>query len=216
MIYLEPYHKTSISQKNNTDYTKASMAHAVYQTKAYILQTITRKEANEILVCFSERFGLIYVSSQSTRKQSSKMRMHIHNNSLVMIDVVQGRGMWRLTGIHPLVSSFFYVESGWYPLMVRYGETMMRLLAGEESHAEVWDDVEQLFTAIQEDKKVKAAPVYEIIMMARLLYHLGYWNDNYMFIKDSLTFDDTYIAEVRKNKTKIIKHINHGLSISQL
>ena len=63
------------------------------------------RESNKLVVLYTREFGLIYASTQSIRELKSKMRFHTNALSLVDVDVIRGRDIWKITGIHENISS---------------------------------------------------------------------------------------------------------------
>src|SRR5690606_33112169 len=92
------------------------MSHAIYQTPALILKTKNMREANKLIILYTRQFGLLFVSSQSIRVLSSKMRFHTSSLSLVDVDLVEGRDIWKLTGIHENISALTLAGTSWYDL----------------------------------------------------------------------------------------------------
>lgn len=83
--------------------------HTIFHTDAIVLSSYNTNEANKTVVLFTETFGVLRVRVQGVRKSSAKLRSHILDYGLVRVDVVKGRGMWRMTNArlleHPLVSA---------------------------------------------------------------------------------------------------------------
>ena len=132
------------------------MSHAIYQTSAIILRTKNMRESNKILTLYTQRFGLIYATLQSVRKETSKMKFHTQLYSLVVVDVVRGRDIWRITGIHEKYSSFSFLESPWYVLIDRIGSTTLRLCRGEEPEPQLWNDYELLYQYVAEGNEYES------------------------------------------------------------
>jgi len=146
------------------------------------------------------------------------MRFHTNKYSLVTIDVVQGRNIWRLTGIHELQSSLSFVDSNWYVLIDKISSLIMRLCSSEEPYPELWNDVENIFNTIQDNKNTsqKIVSSIEIIYVIRLLHHLGYWDGTELFLSDDDFTQQQYYDEIQNNKKKYISKINSALVDSQL
>jgi DNA repair protein RecO (recombination protein O) len=191
------------------------MSHAIYQTSALILKTSNTKESDKFIYLYTEKFGLIYATMQSLRELKSKMRYHIHPYSLVEVDLVSGKHIWRVTGVHEKISAFKFIETPWYSLISIISETLVRLCAGEEQNESLWNDIDLFFNNLSLENEVHIKE-YEIITMVRILYSLGYWDD----IDELLKLKNPYTAEtflkVRKKNLSYIKKINQSLYDSQL
>lgn len=189
------------------------MSHAIYQTQALILKTKNMRESNKLIYLYTEKFGLIYASMQSVRELRSKMRYHVHPYSLVEVDLVSGRNIWRVTGVHELKSSFNIVGTPWYGLVSLVSDTLIRLCAGEEENKLLWNEIILFLGNFEfEDKLIE----YEIIIMVRILYVLGYWSEVGVILKSENPYNNNVFFYINENKTKYIKQINESLYDSQL
>ena len=65
------------------------------------------------------------------------MKAYLQSYSLVEIDLVRGRDIWRLTGIHEDLPSLPLVSGSWYPLLEKLASVVYRLCPGEEAHIEL-------------------------------------------------------------------------------
>ena len=194
------------------------MSHAIYQTKALILHIKNMRESNKMITLYTEKFGLIYVAAQSARALQSKMRFHLHKLSLVEVDVVRGRDIWRLTGIHEEQPIFEFIDSPWYPVLDRIGSFLTRLCRGEESHDALWSDLRLLYSYIfahRNDQSDHSGNI-EMIFVSRALYHLGYANDDQKYFHLENPFVDEVCSVVVHSRKEIITKINDGLTMSQL
>ena len=194
------------------------MSHAIYQTSAVILKTKNMRESNKLLVLYTEKFGLIYVSTQSVRELKSKMRFHTNTLSLVEVDLVRGRDIWKLTGIHEQYSSLVFAGTRWYSLVHRLAVLLLRLCSGEEPHDEVWQDLKKIYTYLQEQHALSKLDyeAIEIIFVTRLLYYLGYWEGEEEILSSKDPFSKDIYPEIFKNKNYFIQRINEGIQSSQL
>lgn len=190
-----------------------SMSHAIYQTPAVILQARNYQESNKLLIMYTRDFGLLYIAAQSLRSAHSKMKYHTLVYSLVDIDVVRGKDLWRLTGIHQRVSSLSFVEKEWYPLLEKLASLLVRLIPGEEPHPEVWYELGRLYMLIEQDSFHESI---EYIIITRILHHLGYWSGSEPIIHDEEPYTEARYQWVEEHKRELVKKINQGLTDSQL
>jgi len=194
------------------------MSHAIYQTSALILTTKNMRESNKLLTLYTERFGIIYASTQSIRALKSKMRFHTHALSLVDVDLVRGRDIWKLTGIHEKKPAFNFVGTDAYTLIYNMSALLRRLCNGEESHDEIWKDIEQMynFLDLKETHSPEFFEIIEIVFVARLLYQLGYWEGEQEFLHIKNPFNKEIIEKLDVNTSYLINRINEGIQSSQL
>ncbi len=194
------------------------MSHAIYQTPAIILKTKNMRESNKLIILYTERFGLIYASTQSIRELKSKMRFHTNTLSLVTVDLVRGRDIWKITGIHEEHSSLQFAGTSWYELADTVSGVLLRLCNGEEAHEKLWQDIRALYALIKKHQEgtSESHDVIEIIMLGRTLYHLGYWEGEEQSIHSTVPFNPENYQEVVGNKKIFVQKINQGINRSQL
>jgi recombinational DNA repair protein (RecF pathway) len=192
------------------------MSHAMYQTSAVILKTKNMRESNKLVVLYTERFGLIYATMQSVRELKSKMKYHVNTLSLVTVDIVQGRDIWRITGIHEQQSSLGFVGTPFYTFLHNISVFLLRLSQGEETNQELWNDLKSLYEYDKETLALKDYKIIEIITIARLLFYLGYWDGTQNVIQSDSIFSIKNREDVAGNISLYIRYINQGIKDSQL
>lgn len=190
------------------------MSHAIYQTKAVILKTKNMRESNKLLVLYTEKFGLIYCVMQSVRELKSKMRYHSNRYSLVTVDLVQGRDIWRITGMHEEISSLGFAGSLWFDLIGNFTQLINRLSNGEESDETIWKNIEYLYNNYRDINESNQF-YYEIIFSIRLLHNLGYWEGNEIFL-DTIEYKQEYFDYIQEYKNYLVSTINQRITDTQL
>lgn len=191
------------------------MSHAKYQTKALIVSSKNRSDSDKLLTVFTERFGLIYVNAQSIRKMNSKMNFHTHKYSMLDLDLVEGRNIWRLTGAHEIVSSLGFVASYKYTFLESYSLFIVRLCAGEEYNFSIWSDIEY-YVKQDNESFSEHYTEKEIISLLRMLAFLGYIDvDNSLVGSDDI-FSLDNIQEIQRHKSHYLKLVNNSLHNSHL
>ena len=176
------------------------------------------RESNKLVVLYTREFGLIYTSTQSIRELKSKMRFHTNALSLVDVDVIRGRDIWKITGIHENISSLGLAGTHWYSLLHRLATLLLRLCSGEEAHDEIWQDILKTYYYVQSKKDLdpKYYDAIEIILVVRLLHYLGYWEGEEDVLSLENPFIESWYDEVLKKKSYFIQRINEGIQSSQL
>lgn len=174
------------------------------------------RESNKLVLLYTERFGLIYGTLQSIRELKSKMKFHTQTLSLVDVDIIQGRDIWRIVGIHEREPSLGFVGTPFYPFMNNIADLLLRMLQGEESHTEIWDDLLFLYTTAKDTLTESDYQALEIIVVVRLLYYLGYWNGDTECIEPNNFLTTELFNTVLNNRKKYIQSINQGIKDSQL
>ena len=192
------------------------MSHAIYQTQAVILERKGMRESNLLLTLYTKRFGLIYVAVQSGRKAESKMRPHLQRLSLVHVDLVEGREIWRLTGVHEHTSAMaILARPKAYAFLDRIMTNIKRLCRGEEAHTRLWQDIHNIYTcSMNTDEHL--LPELEIAFLVRSLYALGYWNGQEAILQAKHPFSQDSLLELRSLSSLLIPKINTSLQETQL
>ena len=170
------------------------------------------KEANKLLVLYTRDFGLIYVGAQSIRNLNAKMKYHVQSYNYIDVDIIRGRDVWRLTGVHQKISSLSFVETPWYPLCVRLSEIIQRLCKGEESNHELWKEIQGVYEYIG----TEFLSEIEIILVARILHALGYWSGDEMCVVSDMPYSLESISFTKDHKRTLIRKINQSFVDSQL
>lgn len=192
------------------------MSHAIYQTKAVIVGKKNMHESNVLYILYTERFGLVYVSAQSIRSARSKMKFHMQLFSLVIVDLVEGKDIWKLTGVHQHTASLSFSDSEWYCLFARVAGLLVRLVKGEEAHTVLWKDYESLYSFISNTKMQHNLKALELIFVTRTLYHLGYWDREEEYLYDIHPFQEKYLEHVLSLQATLIYEINQRIIDTQL
>ncbi len=130
------------------------MSHHIYQTKAFIIDSIDVGEANKLLTVFTADLGLLYVSAQGVRIMKSKLRQSIQDLSYLKIALVRGKEYWRLTSAEKLISLYDKrVALDVRKVIAQSLHFVKRLTAGESKHQELFDMLSKLFTFCFENSK---------------------------------------------------------------
>lgn len=190
------------------------MSHAIYQTPAIILKTKNMRESNKLIVLYTQKFGLIYCVTQSVRELKSKMRYHTNRYSLVTVDLVRGRDIWRITGIHEDTSSLTFAGSMWYELVAKFSQLLNRLCSGEDPQQSLWENIAYLFS-IHKNITPENSEYYEIIFTIRTLNILGYWDGKESFL-DNQDYKKEYFDYIDLHKRNLIQTINQRMLDTQL
>lgn len=184
------------------------MSYAIYKTEAIILRMIPSGEANLDVVFFTREFGKITARVQSARKIESKMRMHITRYNHVVIDMVQGKTVWRLVGITTQSQGGIFENRhllhAWHR-MVSLAEYLIR---GEDSHIELFD----FFIHVMQLHDIENSQALELFGVVHVLEKLGYWHGEIfpqVLTKETLDYCSDH-------KKELIKMINESIEATQI
>lgn len=190
------------------------MSHVMYQTPAIILATRNIKESNKLGILYTRDFGLIYVNAQSIRSVKAKMKSQFLSLSFVEVDLIQGRNMWKLTGIEERYSALNFASTQWYPVVSRITSLVKRLCQGEEENIELWNHLKDFYERIKQG--YDNPKNLELIMVLRILKSLGYWSDeNPAILADDIDTHEV-TSFISQNKTSLTREVNDVLRMTQL
>ncbi len=182
------------------------MSYAIYKTEALIIRITPHGEASQDVTFLTRDLGKITARAQSARKAESKMRMHLTRYNHVMIDVVRGKNVWRLTGITTIEQSSVFKNSQFLQIWHRIVSLAEHLVRGEESHPELFD----LFIGFMKQKVVNAG--LELFGVIHVLDMLGYWHGE----KLSMVPTEELLNACLENKKELVKMINESIEATQI
>lgn len=206
------------------------MSHHIYQTKAFVIDSVDVGEANKLLTLFTADLGLLFVSAQGVRVMKSKLRPSIQDLSFSKVALVRGREYWRLTSAEKLISLY----DKRVPLRIRQFmastlQFVKRLTAGESKHEELFEMLSKLFTFCFENSKYfsdnsnskKMMTALSHVTEFRILESLGYGSDDIEFndIRDVFCWNIEMFENLQIDSDKlhkIEKHITQALISSHL
>jgi len=195
------------------------MSHHIYHTRGIILASTETGESNRFYKIFTEELGLIGGTAQSVREGKSKLRYTLQDYSLVTVDLVRGKEVWRIVS-----------AGAWQPLEAikadeirmrlfgRFCALLSRLLQGEGQDQDLFDEILRV-TNFLEDNAIpqELAASLETLMALRVLVHLGYMNpEGYREYLGPEVYSVSVLEQLEKERLVIIPKINEALSASHL
>jgi len=149
------------------------MAHVSYKTKALVLGSLPRGEANSVCILLTPDLGLVYVHAQGIRFEKSKLRFSLQDYSITDIMLVHGKTGWRIT--NAVCIEAISVDKEALRVVARVSNLVKRLVAGEEKNEELFAlCVDNM--GILSQKKYSHAELsrIEMVWVLRVLFNLGY------------------------------------------
>lgn len=194
------------------------MSYTIHHTTGIILGMRDRGEANRVYVILTRDLGVIHAIAQSSRKETSKMRYGLQLFDHSNIDCVYGNDFWRLTGIEPVASGVDLIAPGSLFVMWRnIARLLERLIPFDEAHPELFETIIDAYQLARKehlnDTKVRSL---EKVLLVRILYHLGYWQED---VEGTLLHDPLSTKVLEKSQqelTSLAAAINASLRATQL
>jgi len=195
------------------------MSHHIYHTRGIILSSQPSGESNRFYKIFTEELGLIGGTAQSVREGKSKLRYVLQDLSLVTVDLVRGKEVWRIISAgawDPLENIKSDRES--MKIFARYTAFLERLIQGERHDKELFDEIVSVVNFL----KIGAVPKelrlsFETLAIFRVMTHLGYMNpDGYEQFLEPVEYLNTLLEGFESVRIKAILKINDALDASHL
>lgn len=194
------------------------MSHHIYHTRGLILGSVPIGESNRFYKIFTEELGLVGASAQAVRMEKSKLRYSLQNFSWVMLDLVKGREVWRITSAreeasHPVLKA----DTERFKIFVRVCALVSRMVHGERQEKELFEDLFSLANFLEQNTAQSVLSSVEVLASARVLSRLGYLDDtlNEQFTKIRGWSTDI-LGEFEKEREVVAVKINEALNASHL
>lgn len=195
------------------------MSHHIYHTRGIILASTETGESNRFYKIFTEELGLIGGTAQSVREGKSKLRYTLQDYSLVTVDLVRGKEVWRIVS-----------AGAWRPLEAikgdeirmklfgRFCALLSRLLQGEGQDQDLFDEIMRVADFLETNSiPEELMASFETLVALRVLVHLGYIDPvSYADFLGTDTYSRETLEQFEKSRREIIPKINDALSASHL
>src|SRR3989344_5078554 len=188
----------------------------IHHTEGLILDGVAFGEANKFLSVFTKDYGLIRASAQGLRRDASRLRYNLQDLTYAHIDLVFGRTGWRIVGASEIKNFAFLLlgcHDSWN-ICLRTTRLLRRLLHCEEKNKPLYDDVLRAFMFLLSPPTDKKKIFYiEMIVVMRILHHLGYLGDNALLIPylSGTIEEGIYLPSVETIKSLALREINKSL-----
>ncbi len=192
----------------------------VHTTDAYILERNPHGEANALITLFTREFGRIQAVAQGVRKGVSKLNPSLQEYSRVRVSLVRGREWWRVVSVGGCTSLFACTKNDEERLrvVVNSSKLLGRLVQGEEGNEALFDAFTEVMHLLADRSNTREViSALEIILVLRVLYHLGYvskTDDIVSIIEEGVS--DAIISKVLTVRSQLISSINTSLKVTQL
>lgn len=189
----------------------------IYTTDGLILKRKNFGEGNVLLYVLTKDLGLILASAQSVRSHKSKLSSALMEYSLSTISFIHGKNGWKITNAASRQNFFFDYSPVHRELVAKISNVLIKLIAGEEKHPEIFETVLNAFDLLEGLKDEEVFSLESLIML-RILYHLGYVakKENTDVFLENNTFNSEILEKISLQKRDVIELINKGLKESQL
>lgn len=192
--------------------------HHKYTTEGFVMKVEWVGEADGKVTLLTKDLGLIRVSVKSLRKYTNKHKSALTEFSKVLVSVVKGKEVWRLTN-SLLLNNIFYdlrgnIES--IRLLAKVKSLVGRLVIGEGEIIKLFLVMDFLYQNIFRIDK-DSLPDLECFAVMNILSSLGYLPLS-QEEEDLLKLDKAHdsLGYFKSNRLGFIKRINESLHATQL
>jgi len=168
-------------------------------------------EAHTMVFLFTREHGLVRASARSARLSRSKLRYGLEPMTLARFSLVRGKNEWRLTGVERVER---LTPS---PALGRVSNLLLRLVAGEEQHRALFEDVQKGFLLLASQDAASHTEAVETVLVLRILSHLGYLPKSAAlapFIEEQFSIELS--AKALAERALLVRAINESLKITGL
>lgn len=184
----------------------------IYHTEAIVCGSRPRGEADRIVLLFSRDAGLVAAHARSLRREDSRLRYILQSGSRIDVDLVRGKGGWRLTSARPKEPLF--LDAIRRPVFFAVTSLLVRLLAHDDSDPKLYDDLSAGFNvAFSPETDATQMRDVELLLVLRLLFSLGYWGDKDIWTQLLPPYPVTgdNIAYVRRERKALLPLVNMAM-----
>jgi len=195
------------------------MAHHIYHTRGIILGSVPIGESNRFYKIFTEELGLVGASAQSVRKEESKLRYVLQDFSLINVDLVRGKEVWRITSAGEEVSYWALKgDSVRLKLFARSCALLSRLIHGEGREDELFNDLLGALNFLEHTTiPAELTLSFESLAALRSLVWLGYLDpERYERFLFAGVWTIPLLEDFETIRISAIPEINDALHSSQL
>ncbi len=196
------------------------MAHHVYNTEGFVLDSSNSSEANKMFTIFTRELGMIRGSAQGVRLLKSKLRFSLQDFSYTKVSVVRGKDIWRITNAKSEWSLFEHARKNRASLHVVAHICMLlrRLIPGEEKNEELFSLLLEAFSFFKEqDFDQEHMNAFERILVLNILHSLGYMgNTRDLAVYIPALWTEEMLQRMITHKKQAVEEINKSLKETQL
>jgi len=194
------------------------MSYHVYSTEGVVLGSIPYGESNKVFFILTKKFGLVRAVAQSIRELKSKLRYSLQEGSVINVDLVHGKDIWRITNASEVASYQMVLREHGSYIVGRIFFLLKRLIHGEEPDVDLYEIIVSFLLIVSKNILTeKQHENVDILLHIQILSRLGYGSSENIiqyFAHAPLTIE--IVDEITEHKTTLIKHIQETLQSTQM
>lgn len=192
--------------------------HHKYTTEGFVMKVEWAGDYDARVTLLTKDLGLIRTSVKSLRKSTNKHKVALTEFSKVLVSVVKGKEVWRLTN-SLLLNNIFYDLRGSIEavrVIAKVKSLVSRLVLGEGEVIKAFEVMDFLYKNVSSVEK-SLLPDLECFAVMNILTSLGYLplspEEEKMLKLDDLLQNLDYF---KVNRLSYVKRINESLHATQL
>lgn len=194
------------------------MSYHRYQTECFVLRAADSGESSKVFSLFTRELGRVEAYAQGIRELKSKLRYGLQEHAYVYVELVQGKGMWRVVSAEPM-HAFDAPAEAHHALYARILSLVRNLVHGETDDPRLFDELCDAFTFLAHvNVDTHELRAFEALLVMRMLSILGYWadtNDTYAHFLQA-NWAEALIREFAPLRRHTLADINTALRETQL
>lgn len=187
--------------------------HKVYTTEAFVIDSRNSIEADKMITLFTKEFGLINAIAKGVRKERSKLRYVLQNNSETLVSLVKGKEYWRITNALHIENHKLSLEDNL--ILRRIKLFLKRISPPETADLFMFVNYKHLLSLLCSDYKDKNK--VEMGMILHVLHRCGYLEEKEnlkQFLRDYISSDS--LNKIAVSHKEILNIINKAINNSHL
>lgn len=195
------------------------MAHHIYTTDAYVLDSNASGEADEFLTLFTRDLGLVRATARGVRLEKSKLRYSLQSLSCSRISLVRGKEVWRITTAEfkKNLHANYREHKNILAVVANCSALIRRMVAGEEKNEILFSVISDAFDFLASREWGKELELFEIALVLKILQNLGYVSASAelsLFIHEP--WSEKMLSALAAHRSLAVREINASLRESQL
>ncbi len=194
------------------------MAIEKYTTEAFILREYEQGENDFVYKVWTKEFGIIFVLARSIRKVNAKLRPIAKKNNFVLMTLVKGKEVWRLTGIEENKEKL--IENQYAKEVKKIiSEYINKYIEEKKTYKNLFEKLKYLIIFEKEKEVYEISKLKKLILFI-VLVEAGYANIQKIGIRDLEEYRKYHIKDLYTyfilNEKEISEHLLSVLKISML
>jgi len=197
---------------------KSFMSYHIYHTRGIIVGSQPSGESNRFYKIFTEELGLVGATAQSVRVGKSKLRYVLQDYGMVLVDLVRGKEVWRITSAIEEQPPVGIDRNENKEIFTHACMLVSRLLHGEAPEKEIFIDLHNLADFLRKEGGLKDLRTsVEALFALRTLVALGYVDSSgYGAFLKAGEYTKGLLTQFSQILPRAVELVNNALASSHL